>query len=231
MIKIRNLYKEYDNTVINNINIDINSNKIIGLIGKNGSGKTTLLKIIASLVKPSKGSVKVFDEELSYKSRQIVSFMMDEPILFKGITVKEALEFYKMFFWDFNIGNAKGMLAEFKIDINRRIDTLSKGALEKLNVALIFSRKAKVYLLDEPLGGIDPSDRLKVIDTITNNFEEGSIMIISTNLISEIEHILDEVIFLENGEIKIYSTVEDIKKSGIKSLNELFMEADNEKYS
>lgn len=229
MITINNLYKSYDDVVLNGINLEVKGNRIVGLIGKNGSGKTTLLKVLSSIVKPTSGSITIFNEELGDKSREIVSFMMDENILFKGMTVKEALAFYKMFFWDFNEGNAKGMLAEFSIDLNKKIDTLSKGTLEKLNVALTFSRKAKVYLLDEPLAGVDPEDRVKVIDTILNNFEEGSIMIISTNLISEIEYILDDVLFLKSGQVSLYSSIKDLKDAGINSLRELFMEENNEK--
>ncbi|KMT21322.1 ABC transporter ATP-binding protein [Clostridium cylindrosporum] len=229
MIIIENLYKSYDKMVLKDINLNIKGNRIVGLIGKNGSGKTTLLKIISSIVKPSSGKITIFNKEIGYKSREIVSYMMDENILFKGMTVKEALEFYKMFFWDFNEGNAKGMLAEFQIDLSKKINTLSRGNLEKLNVALTFSRKAKVYLLDEPLAGVDPEDRVRVIDTILNNFEEGSIMIISTNLISEIEYILDDVIFLKSGEVAIYSSIDDLKGLGIQSIRELFMEESNEK--
>lgn len=228
MIIIKNLYKSYEDMVLENINLEVKGNKIVGLIGKNGSGKTTLLKILASIVKPTKGSINIFDEQLGYKSREIVSFMMDESSLFKDMTVKEALEFYKTFFWDFNEGNAKRMLAEFSINLNSKINTLSKGTIEKLNIVLTFSRKAKVYLLDEPLAGVDPGDRQKIINTIIDNFEEGSIMIISTNLISEIEDILDDVIFLKNGKVSIYSSIEDLKKSGKNSLKELFKEEKNE---
>lgn len=228
MIKIKNLYKSYEDMVLENINLEVKGNKIVGLIGKNGSGKTTLLKILASIVKPTKGSITIFDEKLGYKSREIVSFMMDESSSFKDMTVKEALAFYEAFFWDFNEGNAKRMLAEFNINLNSKINTLSKGTIEKLNVVLTFSRKAKVYLLDEPLAGVDPGDRQKIINTIIDNFEEGSIMIISTNLISEIEDILDDVIFLKNGKISIYSSIEDLKKSGKNSLKELFKEEKNE---
>ncbi|MEF9952624.1 MAG: ABC transporter ATP-binding protein [Clostridium sp.] len=222
MISIKNLNKKYKELVLKDINLEVKGNKIVGLIGKNGCGKTTLLKILSTLVKPTSGEVNIFSEPLGEKSREIVSFMMDENILFKGMTVREALEFYKEFFWDFNEGNARGMLAEFSIDINRKIDTLSLGSLEKLNVALTFSRKAKVYLLDEPLFGVDPDDRRKVIETILDNFEEGSIMIISTHLVSDIEPILDEVIFMKDGTVKLHSSIEDLKNRGINSIKELF---------
>ncbi|MEF9933811.1 MAG: ABC transporter ATP-binding protein [Clostridium sp.] len=222
MISIRGLSKVYKETVLDNINLEIEGNKIVGLIGKNGCGKTTLLKIISSLVKPTSGEISIFSNEISDKSREIVSFMMDENILFKGMRVRDALNFYREFFWDFNEGNARGMLAEFSIDIDRKIDTLSLGSLEKLNVALTFSRKAKVYLLDEPLFGVDPEDRRKVIETILDNFEEGSIMIISTHLVCDIEPILDEVIFMKDGKIKLHSTIKELRKNGINSLEELF---------
>ncbi|MEG0641733.1 MAG: ABC transporter ATP-binding protein [Clostridium sp.] len=224
MIEIKNLNKSYKESVLKDVNLQIKGNRIVGLIGKNSSGKTTLLKILSSIVKPSSGDIKIFGEEIGYKTREIVSFMMDENILLKGMTVKESLEFYKMFFWDFNEGNARGMLAEFGIDLNRKINTLSLGSLEKLNVVLTFSRKAKVYLLDEPLFGVDPEDREKVINTILDNFEEGSIMIISTNLVSELEHILDDVIFLKNGMVNVFSSMKGLKQLGINSLKDLFME-------
>lgn len=222
MISIKNLNKVYKEVVLDNINLEIEGNRIVGLIGKNGCGKTTLLKILSTLVKPTSGEVSIFSAPLGEKSREVVSFMMDENILFKGMTVRDALNFYKKFFWDFNEGNARGMLGEFSIALDTKIDALSLGSLEKLNVALTFSRKAKVYLLDEPLFGVDPEDRRKVIETILDNFEKGSIMIISTHLVCDIEPILDEVIFMKDGKVKIHSSIKALKESGINSIKELF---------
>lgn len=229
MIEIKNLYKTYKKNTLEDINLTIKGNKIVGLIGKNESGKTTLLKILASIVKPTSGEISIFGEEVGYKSREIVSYIMNDNTLFKGLDIKDIISFYKSFFWDFNEGSAKAMLAEFNIDLSRKVETLSKGTIEKLIIVLTFSRKSKVYLLDEPLGGIDVGDRKKVLDIIHDNFQEGAIIIITTSLITEIEGILDEIIYLRKGKVFIHDSIENLKKQGINSLVDLFQEENNEK--
>lgn len=230
MIKIDNLSKVYKKKVLDNISLEIQGNKIVGLLGKNQSGKTTLLKILASIVKPTSGEIHIFNEELGYKSREIVSYIISENMMFKNMNIKDILAFYRDFFWDFNEGSAKTMFAELNIDLNSKVETLSKGTIEKLNIVLTFSRKSKVYLLDEPLGRIDIGDRRKVIDIILDNFQEGSILIISSSLVAEIEDILDEVIFIKDGEVLIHNSIENLKEQGMSSLVDLFKEENNETY-
>ncbi|ABK84568.1 TPA: ABC transporter ATP-binding protein [Bacillus cereus] len=225
LLKIENLWKRYGlKAVIRELNIEITEGKIIGLVGDNGSGKTTLMKMIAGLQHPSEGSITVAGEKVGLKTKEIVSFMSDKSVFDEWMTVKDSLFFYRDFYKDFDIQKAVDTIVEFKIPLEERITALSKGMVEKLQIILTFSRRAKLYVLDEPLGGIDLVSREHVLDLILQFYREDCTMLISTHLINEIENIFDEVIFLKDGEIVLYENVEDLRFQRGKAVHELFKE-------
>ncbi|ADK04068.1 TPA: ABC transporter ATP-binding protein [Bacillus anthracis] len=225
LLKIENLWKRYGlKAVIRELNIEITEGKIIGLVGDNGSGKTTLMKMIAGLQHPSEGSITVAGEKVGLKTKEIVSFMSDKSVFDEWMTVKDSLFFYRDFYKDFDIQKAVDTIVEFKIPLEERITALSKGMVEKLQIILTFSRRTKLYVLDEPLGGIDLVSREHVLDLILQFYREDCTMLISTHLINEIENIFDEVIFLKDGEIVLYENVEDLRFQRGKAVHELFKE-------
>ncbi|ENQ3077610.1 ABC transporter ATP-binding protein [Bacillus sp. WLY-B-L8] len=225
LVKIENLWKRYDlKAVIRDVNITITEGKIIGLVGDNGSGKTTLLKMIVGLQHPSQGDIFVSGKKVSRETKKIVSFMSDRPIFEEWMTVKDALFFYRDFFEDFDIQKAVDTIAKLKIPLEEKINALSKGMIEKLQLILTFSRHAKLYVLDEPLGGIDLVSREHVLELILQFYREDCTILISTHLIGEIENLFDEVIFLKDGEIVLYENVEDLRFQRGKAIHELFKE-------
>ncbi|PFY93957.1 ABC transporter ATP-binding protein [Bacillus pseudomycoides] len=225
LLKIEKLWKRYGlKAVIRELNIEITEGKIVGLVGDNGSGKTTLLKMISGLQHPSEGNITIAGEKVGLETKKIVSFMPDRPVFDEWMTVKEALFFYRDFYQDFDIQKAVDTIAEFKIPLEEKITVLSKGMVEKLQLILTFSRKAKLYILDEPLGGIDPVSREHVLELILQFYRKDCTIIISTHLIGEIENIFDEVIFLKDGEIVLHENVEELRFQRGKAVNELFKE-------
>lgn len=225
LVKIENLWKRYDlKAVIRDVNITITEGKIIGLVGDNGSGKTTLLKMIVGLQHPSQGDIFIADKKVSRETKKIVSFMSDRPVFEEWMTVKDALFFYRDFYEDFDIQKAVDTIAKLKIPLEEKINALSKGMVEKLQLILTFSRHAKLYVLDEPLGGIDLVSREHVLELILQFYREDCTILISTHLISEIENLFDEVIFLKDGEIVLHENVEDLRFQRGKAIHELFKE-------
>ncbi|MGH0632531.1 ABC transporter ATP-binding protein [Bacillus pacificus] len=225
LLKIENVWKRYGlKAVIRELNIEITEGKIIGLVGDNGSGKTTLLKMIAGLQHPSEGSITIADKKVGLETKEIVSFMSDKPVFDDWMTVKDSLFFYRDFYKDFDMQKAVDTIAEFKIPLEEKIIALSKGMVEKLQIILTFSRKAKLYVLDEPLGGIDLVSREHVLELILQFYREDCTILISTHLINEVENIFDEVIFLKDGEIVLYENVEDLRFQRGKAVTEVFKE-------
>ncbi|WP_459500970.1 ABC transporter ATP-binding protein [Bacillus sp. C1] len=225
LLKIEKLWKRYGlKAVIRDLNIEITEGKIIGLVGDNGSGKTTLLKMIAGLQHPSDGRITIAGQKVGLETKKIVSFMSDRPIFDDWMTVKDAVFFYRDFYQDFEMQKAVDAIAAFKIPLEEKITALSKGMIEKLQLILTFSRKAKFYILDEPLGGIDPVSREHVLELILQFYREDCTILISTHLIGEIENIFDEIIFLKNGEIVLHENVEDLRFQRGKAVTELFKE-------
>lgn len=225
LLKIENLWKRYGlKAVIRELNIEITEGKIIGLVGDNGSGKTTLLKMIAGLQHSSEGSITIAGKKVGLETKEIVSFMSDKPVFDDWMTVKDSLFFYRDFYKDFDIQKAVDTIAEFKIPLEEKITALSKGMVEKLQIILTFSRKAKLYVLDEPLGGIDLVSREHVLELILQFYREDCTILISTHLINEIENIFDEVIFLKDGEIVLYENVEELRFQRGKAVTEVFKE-------
>jgi len=225
LLKIENLWKRYGlKAVIRELNIEITEGKIIGLVGDNGSGKTTLLKMIAGLQHPSEGSITIAGKKVGLETKEIVSFMSDKPVFDDWMTVKDSLFFYRDFYKDFDIQKAVDTIAEFKIPLEERITALSKGMVEKLQIILTFSRKAKLYVLDEPLGGIDLVSREHVLELILQFYREDCTILIATHLIGEVENIFDEVIFLKDGESVLHENVEELRFHRGKAVTDLFKE-------
>lgn len=225
LLKIEKLWKRYGlKAVIRELNIEITEGKIIGLVGDNGSGKTTLLKMIAGLQHPSEGSITIAGKKVGLETKEIVSFMSDKPVFDDWMTVKDSLFFYRDFYKDFDIQKAVDTIAEFKIPLEERITALSKGMVEKLQIILTFSRKAKLYVLDEPLGGIDLVSREHVLELILQFYREDCTILIATHLIGEVENIFDEVIFLKDGESVLHENVEELRFQRGKAVTDLFKE-------
>ncbi|PFV77337.1 ABC transporter [Bacillus sp. AFS059628] len=225
LLKIENLWKRYGlKAVIRELNIEITEGKIIGLAGDNGSGKTTLLKMIAGLQHPSEGSITIAGKKIGLETKEIVSFMSDKPVFDDWMTVKDSLFFYRDFYKDFDMQKAVDTIAEFKIPLEEKITALSKGMVEKLQIILTFSRKAKLYVLDEPLGGIDLVSREHVLELILQFYREDCTILIATHLIGEVENIFDEVIFLKDGESILHENVEELRFQRGKAVTDLFKE-------
>ena len=202
LVKCNNLCKEFDNKqILDNINLSLPKGKIIGLLGKNGMGKTTLIKLINDLLTPTSGEVLINGEKPGVKSKKVISYLPERTYLDKSMKISQILTFFDEFYDDFNKEKAMKLLKDLDLDINSKISKMSKGMQEKLQLILVMSRDAELYILDEPLGGVDPATRDYILDTILSNFSEGASVIISTHLISDIERILDEVIFIDKGKI------------------------------
>ena len=225
VLRCENLTKRYGNVLaLNSINISLDSGKIVGLLGPNGSGKTTLIKIINGLLTPNSGTITINGNKPGPKSKAEVAYLPDNIYLNSWMTVKQIVEYFKDFYADFRPELAYEMMERLNISPKNKLKTLSKGNKEKVCLILTMSRNAKLYVLDEPIAGVDPAARDYVISTIINNYNPEATVLISTHLISDIEQILDEVIFIQNGNILLQKTVDDIREENGKSVDELFRE-------
>lgn len=223
LVECKNLCKEFDHKqVLNNINLSIPKGKIIGLLGKNGMGKTTLIKLINDLLTPSSGEILINGEKPGIHSKKIISYLPERTYLDKSMTVLQILTFFEDFYEDFSKEKAIDLLKDLDLDINAKISKMSKGMQEKLQLILVMSREAELYILDEPLGGVDPATRDYILNTILSNFREGASVIISTHLISDIERILDEVIFIDKGKIILTSSADELRTKENASIDEIF---------
>ncbi len=225
LLEINHLYKSYDSkNVLCDINLKVKQGKIIGLLGKNGTGKSTLIKLINDLLVPDKGNIKVNGKAIGVESKKIISYLPERTYLNKNMTVLEVINYFRDFYDNFDSTKAIKLLQDLKLDVNQKLSKMSKGMQEKVQLVLVMSRKAKLYILDEPLGGVDPATRDYILDTILNNFSDDASIIISTHLISDIERILDEVIFIDNGKIIIQSDADNLRNKEKKSIDEIFRE-------
>ena len=225
LLVCRNLTKRYHNTVaLNNINLTVESGKIIGLLGPNGSGKTTLIKLINGLLTPSAGEIFVNGIKPGVQTKHEVAYLPDRNFLNSWMTVRQIVSMFTDFFEDFRPQLAYEMLSDLKIMPEVKLKTLSKGNKEKVSLILTMSRNAKLYVLDEPIAGVDPATRDYIITTILNNYNPDASVLISTHLISDIEQVLDETIFINRGEILLQRSVDDIRAENGKSVDELFRE-------
>ncbi len=225
LVEGRQLCKSYGKKlVLKNLDFQIESGKIVGLLGPNGSGKTTLIKILAGLLKNDGGTVTVTGMPIGIETKKIVSYLPERTYFSPAMKVKETMDFFEQFYTDFNRQTASEMLAKLEISENARIKELSKGTREKVQLVLVMSREAKLYLLDEPMGGVDPAARDYILRTILANYNPEAGIIISTHLISDVEKILDEVIFVKQGEIVLQQSVDQIRANYQKSVDAVFRE-------
>lgn len=225
IIEFQNLSKTFGKTkAVDNLSLSIAPGKIIGLLGPNGSGKSTLFKLINGLLEPTKGQVLIEGQAPSMESKKIISYLPERTYLNDWMKIRDILNFFNDFYEDFDLTKAKDMLKVLGLDEHHALKTLSKGNKEKVQLILVMSRKAKVYLLDEPIGGVDPAARDFILETILSNYQEDATMIISTHLISDIEKVFDEVILLQNGSVYDYDSVDSIRAKTGKSVDELFRE-------
>lgn len=225
VLHCENLTKKYGKLLaLDSINISLNSGKIVGLLGPNGSGKTTLIKIINGLLTPNEGSITINGYNPGPETKAVVAYLPDNMYLNSWMTVKQIVEYFEDFYEDFRPALAYEMMERLNISPKNKLKTLSKGNKEKVCLILTMSRNAKLYVLDEPIAGVDPAARDYVISTIINNYNPEATVLISTHLISDIEQVLDEVIFIQNGKILLQKSVDDIREENRKSVDELFRE-------
>ena len=223
LIECKKLCKSYDEKqVIKDVNLKIPKGKIIGLLGKNGTGKTTLIKLINDLLTPTSGEVLIKGKKPGVESKDIIAFLPERTYLDREMSVKDAIKYFEEFYTNFDSQKAVKLLKDLDLDMNSKISKMSKGMQEKLQLILVMSRNAELYILDEPLGGVDPATRDYILDTILSNFCEGASVIISTHLIADIERILDEVIFIDKGEIVLTSSADELRNKENASIDEIF---------
>ena len=225
IIKLDNVVKRYSKKeALKGINLNIPKGKIVGLLGPNGSGKSTMIKLLNGLLQPDEGNIEISGMKPSIETKKIVSYLPERTYLSEWMKMKDLLKFFSDFYEDFDLEKAEEMIEALNINVDEKIKDMSKGTKEKVQLILVMSRNADVYILDEPIGGVDPAARSFIMRTILQNFSEESTLIIATHLISEIENICDEIIFLSYGEIKLQGNVDEIREEKGKSIDALFRE-------
>jgi ABC-2 type transport system ATP-binding protein len=223
ILQIKNLEKSFgEKKIIDNVSFNVKSGKIVGLLGKNGSGKTTIIKMINDLLTIDGGEILINGEKVSEKTKAIVSYLPERTYLDNTKTITEVFDYFEDFYSDFDRKKAEELLKDLDLDINARLAKMSKGMKEKVQLILVMSRRAKLYILDEPLGGVDPSTRDYIMMTILSSFGEDSSIIITTHLIADVEKILDEVIFIDKGKIVLKGNADKLRQKENASINEIF---------
>ena len=224
--EVHGLCKTYGrHTALNDVNFSVAPGKLVGLLGPNGSGKTTLIKISAGLLTPDAGTVCIDNVPVGVYTKAVTSYLPDRMALPTEFTTADAISLYTDFFADFDRTKANAMLADLHLDPHDRIGTMSKGMQEKMKLCLTMSRAAKLYLLDEPLGGVDPAAREYILNTILHNYSEDAALVLSTHLIGDIEKVLDEVIFLKDGSVMRQVGVDELREKTGTSVDAYFREA------
>ena len=225
LLETSNLCKSYGNFLaLNNVNITLQPGQITGLLGPNGSGKTTLIKTINGLLTPSSGEIRILGHKPGPETKAVVSYLPERTYLNDWMKVQDILDFFTDYYADFNKDKALEMLQRLSINPKQRLKTMSKGTKEKVQLILVMSRAASLYCLDEPIGGVDPAARDYILATIINNYSENAAVLISTHLISDIENVLDQVIFLQQGCVREMISVDDIREKHQKSVDAYFRE-------
>ncbi|MBE6817187.1 MAG: ABC transporter ATP-binding protein [Ruminococcaceae bacterium] len=223
ILTCRNICKSYgNNNVLDNVSFEIERGRIVGLLGRNGAGKTTVIKLINDLLTANKGEIHIDGQGIGVYSKSRISYLPERTYLDKQMKVGEALNFFEDFYGDFNTEKAKQLLKDLQLDENQQIVKMSKGMQEKLQLVLVMSRKADLYILDEPFGGVDPATRDYILDTILSNFDENSSILISTHLIADVERILDDVVFIDGGNIVLSGAADEIRDGKNASIDEIF---------
>ena len=225
ILECNSLTKRYSGfTALNSIDLKLERGRIIGLLGPNGSGKTTLIKLINGLLVPNSGELLVDGKKTGPETKKIVSYLPERNYLPDWMRVSEAIEFLRDFYEDFDKAKAYDMLERLNLNPGLKLKTLSKGTKEKVQLILVMSRKADLYCLDEPIGGVDPAARDYILSTIITNYSENATVLISTHLIADVENVLDEVVFIKEGSITLHASVDDIRTREGKSIDTLFRE-------
>ncbi|MBQ8834154.1 MAG: ABC transporter ATP-binding protein [Oscillospiraceae bacterium] len=225
VLQAQDLTMRYHNTLaLDNLTLRLPKGRIIGLLGPNGSGKTTFIKLAAGLLTPASGTLTICDEKVGTATKAVVSYLPDRPYFNKQMRIREQLDFFQDFYADFDRERAEEMLRALNIDPNMKFRTLSKGNQEKVQLVLVMSRRAKLYLLDEPIGGVDPAARDYILNTIISNYDPDATVLISTHLIADVERVLDEFIFLYQGRLIRGGNADEVREETGKSLDELFRE-------
>ena len=226
ILECHGLSKKYNrqNYALQNLNLSLERGQIVGILGPNGSGKTTFLKLMNDLLTPTEGQVLINGNAPGVESKKVISYLPERTYLDNNMKVKDVIAYFKDFYNDFDDEKANLMLTDLGIDSNVRLKTLSKGTKEKVQLVLVMSRNAALYVLDEPIGGVDPAARDYILRTILSNYREDATILISTHLIQEIENVLDRVLFIQNGNLVLNATVDEIRMEHGKSVDELFRE-------
>ena len=225
LLTCRNLCKRYDSKyALTDVNLTISSGRIIGLLGPNGSGKSTLIKLINGLLVPTEGEVLIEGIAPGVQTKAEVAYLPERTYLNSWMKVKDLLDFFSSFYRNFNRKRALEMLEALHISVNDRLKTMSKGTKEKVQLILVMSREAELYILDEPIAGVDPAARDFILRTIITNYNENATILLSTHLITDIENILDEVIFMKNGSLLLHTSADAIREKQGKSIDTYFRE-------
>lgn len=223
LLEIKGLYKNYgDRCVLRDIDLTLPKGKIVGLLGKNGAGKTTLIKLMNDLLTKTSGEILIGGMPVGVETKRIVSYLPERTYLDRRMRVREILRFFEDFYEDFDILKARRLLADLSLEEDMHLGKMSKGMQEKVQLVLVLSRAAELYVLDEPLGGVDPATRDYILDTILSNFNEEASVIISTHLISDIERILDTVVFIDEGQIILKEEADELRRRENASIDEIF---------
>lgn len=226
LVECSNVSKRYGaKLALDHINLTIERGKIIGLLGPNGSGKTTLIKLLNDLLSPDQGTILINGNQPGIESKKIISYLPERTYLNFNMKIKELITYFQDFYEDFDCNKAYELLEKSGINSNDKLKTMSKGTKEKVQLIMVMSRKADLYILDEPIGGVDPAARDYILDTILNNFNDHASIIISTHLIADIERVLDEVIFVKQGKIMLQKSTDSIRKESGQSIDGYFREA------
>lgn len=225
VLECKHLTKKFGTKfALNSINLQLQKGKIIGLLGPNGSGKTTLMKLANGILKPTYGEILTNNLSPGFETKKVVSYLPDKNYLDSTMTVKELVGMFEDFYADFNTKKAMDMIEKLNIAPQDKLKTLSKGNKEKVQLILVMSREAELYLLDEPIGGVDPATRDYILDSIIKNYSEDATVVISTHLITDVEKVLDEVVFIKEGNVLLHDSVDNIREKEGKSVDEVFRE-------
>lgn len=225
LVNIQGLSKKYGNKeALKDVNLQMKKGSIVGLLGPNGSGKTTLIKVLCGLLKDYHGDVAVDGRTIGEYTKSIISYLPDEPYFASWMKVKDAIKLFHDMYSDFDMERCARLINRFEITDNMLIKTMSKGTKEKFQLSLVMARRAKIIILDEPIGGVDPAAREVILDTILSNYSSDQTILIATHLIADIERIFDSIVFIKDGEVILADEVESIRQETGKSIDELFRE-------
>lgn len=223
ILEIKDVSKSFDGKkIIDGVSFNIECGKIVGLLGKNGSGKTTVIKMINDLLTSDSGEILVGGEKIGPATKAKISYLPERTYIESSSTVKEVFDFFEDFYKDFNREKAEKLLGDLDLELDASLSKMSKGMKEKIQLVLVMSREAELYILDEPLGGVDPATRDYILETILSNFGEGASLLITTHLISDVERILDDVIFIDKGKIILNENADTLREREGASINEIF---------